>query len=62
MIKMKNQFIKNLILFKLLIIIEFFVQAFSFNIFQFVKFQLSIITLKIKGTGEKNVFSYSYQQ
>ena len=62
MIKMKNQFIKNLVLFKLLIIIEFFVQVFSFNIFQFVKFQLSIITLKINGTGEKNVFSYIYPQ
>ena len=59
---MKNQLMKNLILFKLLIIIGLFAHGFSINIFQLIKFHLSSIKLKIKGIGEKNAFSSRYQQ
>ena len=53
---------KNLILFKLLIIIGLFAHGFSLNIFQLIKFHLSSIKLKIKWIGEKNTISYRYKQ
>ena len=59
---MKNQLMKNIILFKLLIIIGLFAHGFSINIFQLIKFHLSSIKLKIKGIGEKNAFSSRYQK
>ena len=62
--KRKNKILRNIIhvrnniiIIKLLIIIKLFIQILPYNKNNWINIQFSNITLKIKGTGNKNVFS-----
>ena len=50
------QLIKHIMLFRILILTDFFIPIFQKNKFNIIELNYSNITLKIKGTGSKKIF------